>query len=214
MSDAQHASASIVAGEGEVLREARRLRWFLASFRRQIEMLTQQTGVAFALEERRLASVFVDWLHRFEAQRENADLDRRDFTHFAGGLMLRELIRHAPLKAERVPAGADRTNPAFYWPEGYAYVAYCLNVCEAVLEQEFHQHLDPFPDAEDITFWWSFRENTRQDPRWAIAFFDKFSGREPNWNAPEVFFARHPVRIRLHERSKTVAIVPRREPAE
>ena len=93
--------------------------------------------------------------------------------------------------------GADTANPAYYWPEGYACVAYCLTVCDAVLGQEFNAALTMTPELDDIGYWWTFRENTRDDASWAVAFFDKFSGREPDWDAPELFFSRRRQRAAL-----------------
>jgi hypothetical protein len=188
---------ALVADTPDIRHAARRLRWFSASFTRQVELLSEDSKVAYAIDQKKLARVFVAWLRTFEAHRRFADLDRRDFTHFVAGAMLRELIRENPLKATAVPVGADASNPAYYWPEGYAYVAYCLNVVDAVLEQEFDARLAPAPELDDIGFWWSFRENTRADPGWAIAFLDKFSGQEPSWDAPDLFFGRRRAKAAL-----------------
>ncbi len=180
----------LVAQTPDIRHAARRLRWFTASFERQIEVLSADSGVSYAIDRKKLAPAFVAWLRAFEAQRPDADGDRRDFTHFAAGLMLRELIRHDPVSVTALPPGADAANPAYYWPEGYAYVAYCLTVCDAVLGQEFAETLSLPPELDDIGYWWTFRENVRADSGWAVAFFDKFSGREPDWDAPELFFSR------------------------
>lgn len=185
-----------LAATPDIRHAARRLRWFAASFHQQVEILSADSGVAFEIDDRALARVFLAWLRRFEAHKDDAR-DLRDFTHFAAGAMLRELIRGAPLRAVRLPPDADSANPAYYWPEGYAYLAYCMNVCEAVLLQEFDARVALAPELDDIETWWSFRETTREDSRWAIAFFDKLSGVEPNWDAPELFFARHAVARRL-----------------
>jgi hypothetical protein len=188
---------ALVAGTPDIRHAARRLRWFAASFARQVEILSADSRVAYALDQKKLARAFVAWLRAFDAHRRFADLDRRSFTHFAAGLMLRELVRENPLRVTAVPVGADASNPAYYWPEGFAYVAYCLNVVDAVLAQEFDARLDPAPELDDIGFWWSFRENAREDPGWAIAFLDKFSGQAPSWDAPELFFARRGVKAGL-----------------
>ena len=187
----------LVAQTPDIRHAARRLRWFAASFARQIAVLSADSGVAYAIDRKKLAAAFVAWLRAFDAQRPHADADRRDFTHFAAGLMLRELIRHDPVSATALPPGADTANPAYYWPEGYAYVAYCLTVCDAVLGQEFNAALTMTPELDDIGYWWTFRENTRDDASWAVAFFDKFSGREPDWDAPELFFSRRRQRAAL-----------------
>ena len=190
----------LVVGTSDIRLAARRLRWFVASFRRQIEILSEDSGIVFDLDERKLARVFVSWLRRFEMIRANAALNRRDVTHYAAGLMLRELIVCSPLMAMRLPEGCDKRRPVCYWPEGFAYLTYCMTVCEAVLTQEFDIHIEPDADIEDIAVWWSFRENMIEDDRWAIPFFDKFSGHEANWDAPGLFFARRLIQKGLNER--------------
>lgn len=190
----------LVMGTSEVRLAARRLRWFSTSFRRQVEIVSRDTGIEFDLNERQLAAAFVSWLRQFEMVRASADLDRRDFTHFAAGTMLRQLISHAPLEATLPPQDKDPADPASYWPEGYTYLTYCMAVCEAVLQQEFGAHIEPDPELGDISVWWSFRENMREDVRWAIPFFDKFVGHEANWAAPGLFFSRRAIQegLRRH----------------
>ena len=81
-----------------------------------------------------------------------------------------------------------------FWPEGYLYTHYCLTLVRAILEQDFDVHPAPNPQLEDLRTWQSFRENFRQDPALAVAFFDVFMGVEPNWIFPESFLSRPAVR--------------------
>ena len=112
----------------------------------------------------------------------------RDFlAGFAAGLMLRTLIQHKPVSLVTRPAGADESNPAYFWPEGYLYVAFCLNVRGLVLQTDFHSEQNPSDSLNETRTWWSFRENVQQDPSLAIAFLDLFAGDEPDWSVPELF---------------------------
>ena len=86
--------------------------------------------------------------------------------------------------------GTDLTNPAFFWPEGYVYVAFCLNIRALVLEQEFDERQTVVPALGELRTWWSFRENVERDPGLAVAFLDLFAGEEPHWTAPDVFTPR------------------------
>ncbi len=172
----------------------RRLRWFRTSFREQLERIAAQSGVRYRLDERRLTAAFLDWLRAFEAQKPRSPRARRAYVGFAAGLMLQSLVRHAPLSVEALPEEADRTNPAYFWPEGYVYVAYCLTIRAAVLQQEFHEDLHTAPELHEIRSWWSFRENVEEDAELAIAFLDLFAGDVPNWSMPS-FFCERQVRL-------------------
>ena len=184
-------SATLIQTEQEdrrpVRKSVRRLRWFKASFHEQVDALSQVTGVTFDLDDRKLAAVFFDWLRAFEAQKPQNPEARRDYVGFAAGLMLESLVRWKPLTATGLPPAPDTSNPAYFWPEGYVYVAYCMNIRAAVLEQDFDEARDTAPAMEEIRTWWSFKENTAEDPALAIAFLDLFSGEDPNWSMPTVF---------------------------
>ncbi|MGP9789259.1 hypothetical protein [Roseinatronobacter sp. NSM] len=170
-----------------VRKAVQRLRWFHKSFHDQVAQCAQTTGVSFAVDDKKLTAGFIEWLRAFEAQKpQNAD-SRRAYVGFAAGLMLRTMIRHTPLTATRLPDRFDATDPAYFWPEGYVYVTFCLNIRAAVLEQDFHEDQRLAPELTDLRSWWSFRENIRHDPSLAIAFLDLFAGEVPNWTMSAVF---------------------------
>lgn len=170
-----------------VRRSARRLRWFIASFISQVDMLSADTRIEYQIDRKKLTNSFFRWLRAFNDQKpDNPDL-KFDYVGFAAGLMLRELIRQRPIQAIRLPEDADVDNPAYFWPEGYVYVAYCLNIRKAVLEQEFDVHTDVVPKLNEIRTWWSFKENVAEDPSTAFGFFDLFAGVNPNWVSPAIF---------------------------
>ena len=172
----------------EPVRKAiRRLRWFIGSFHAQVRQTSKETGVTFDVDDQILAAAFLDWLRAFEAQKPADPGDRMRYVGFAAGLMLRTLIRLKPVTVAGRPGDADDTNPAYFWPEGYLYVAYCLNIRSAVLEEDFDEHQTTVPEMREIRTWWTFRENVSEDPTLAIAFLDLFAGEDPHWSEPDLF---------------------------
>ena len=170
-----------------VRKSAQRLRWFVDAFERQIKHSETQTGNRFAVNRGVIAQVFAEWLQAFEAQKPTQNEDKLAYVGFAAGLMLRTLIRHKPVSLIDRPKNADEFNPAYFWPEGYLYVAFCLNVRGLVLETDFHSEQHPSDALNETTTWWSFRENVTENPSLAIAFLDLFAGDEPEWTMPELF---------------------------
>ncbi|MEM1064156.1 MAG: hypothetical protein AAF771_04610 [Pseudomonadota bacterium] len=166
---------------------AQRLRWFLGAFEGQVARTEEETGNRYAVDEDKLAAVFVDWLKAFNAQKPASSDDKVAYVGFAAGLMLRTLVSQKPVAVEASPEGADQSNPAYFWPEGYLYVAFCLNVRGLVLENEFHEIQHPGDALTDPRTWWSFRENVANDPSLAIAFLDLFAGDAPEWEMPQIF---------------------------
>jgi len=192
-----------------VRKTVRRLRWFKQSFNEQIGQLSARTGVQFAINEQAQAAAFVDWLRAFEAQKPTQAADRRRYVGFAAGLMLRALIKHAPLRVTAMPADADRDDPAYFWPEGYAYVSYCINVRAAVLQQDFDEQTSIAPELADVRTWWSFKENVQEDHSLGIAFLDLFTGVDPQWDMPDAFRGGDIRRITAH-----IASLPGADPAD
>jgi hypothetical protein len=165
----------------------RRLRWLRRALADQLAAISPGTGVAYRIDDRKLAAAFVSWLRRVEAQNPHDPARRRDFFTFAAGVMLEELIRRAPVAAGPLPAGADRDAPEYFWPEGFACTVFCVNVLSAILAQEFDARTDVVPSFFDIRSWWSFRENATEQVSSAVGFFDLFLGEEPDWEMPTVF---------------------------
>ena len=174
-----------------VRKSAQRLRWFVDAFERQVKNTETQTDNRFSVDRELMAQVFSEWRHAFEAQKPRHAEDRLAYVGFAAGLMLRSLIRHKPAVLIKRPDTADESNPAYFWPEGYLYVAFCLNVRGLVLESDFHSEQHPSDVLNETRTWWSFRENVAEDPSLAIAFLDLFAGDEPEWTMPELFRTGH-----------------------
>jgi hypothetical protein len=168
-------------------KSAQRLRWFVDAFERQVTNTESQTGNSFMIDGGILAQVFGEWLKAFEAQKPTRDQDKPAYVGFAAGLMLRTLIKHKPVSLVHRPDGADDSNPAYFWPEGYLHVCFCLNVRGLVLETDYHSEQRPSDALNETRIWWSFRENVHEDPSLAIAFLDLFAGDEPEWTIPELF---------------------------
>lgn len=192
-------SISALRGTGQPVRKTvRRLRWFKTSFNEQAEQVTADKGIGFVIHEQRQAACFIDWLRAFDAQKPKNRDSRRDYVGFAAGLMLRSLLKHEPVQVVSLPQDPDPKDPAYFWPEGYLYVAYCLSVRAAVLEQDFDEHLHLTPSLSDLATWRSFRENVREAPGLGIAFLDLFAGSDPEWEMPELFRSKDVKRIASH----------------
>ncbi|MEM0908119.1 MAG: hypothetical protein AAGJ94_12185 [Pseudomonadota bacterium] len=167
----------------------RKLRWFATAFERQAQQVTDETGVHFAIDMPTLAGVFVEWTKSVEAQKPSAPDERVAYVSFAAGLMLRGLIRQRPLTITSRAHPADPADAAQHWPEGYAYVSFCLNGRALVLAEDFQIEAPTTTNFCDCDTWWSFKENVEDDPNLAIAFFDLFTGDRPNWQFPQSFQA-------------------------
>jgi hypothetical protein len=123
---------------------------------------------------------------------------------FSAGLVLRELFREHPATAlASAPAAADAAIPgntseiARFWPEGFLYANFCVCGLAAVHEQEFGRKKELSTYANDLRFWWSFRENVAEFPANAIPFLDRIAGQEPNWTMPEALTERAAIRNAL-----------------
>jgi hypothetical protein len=83
-----------------------------------------------------------------------------------------------------IPVDADPDIAA--WPEGSAYASYCLGVALSVLDQDFNG-APPLSNAStDRRLWQSVRENIKDNPDYAIPFFDLMIGQIPNWQSPSL----------------------------
>lgn len=176
----------------DLAHEARRFRTILWSFERNLELLFKDTGLAAQVDHAALAEAFSRWRQAFDKTKHLADINRHDFVIYAAGLMLKELIETGPIKAIE---GKPGTLPALpgdidhrlkRWPEGYAYTSFCLSVAAAVLNETGEDEPEAAKATDDPRFWDSFRENARENPATAVAFFDMVCGVKPNWDAPDV----------------------------
>lgn len=190
----------------DLVHEARRFRTILWSFERNMDLLFKGTGLTVEVDNAALAEAFSRWRMAFDTSKYLATTDRRDFVIYAAGLMLKELIAAAPLKAvaglKQRLAGlpGDVDHRLKQWPEGYAYTSFCLSVAAAVLKEMGDDEPVSQAKVDDPRFWDSFRENTLESPAMAVAFFDVVCGQEPNWDAPDVPWLR-----RIVEREKKLA---------
>jgi len=180
----------------DLAHEARRFRTILWTFEKNLDLLFKGSGLAAEVDHEALADAFSRWRQAFDQTKHLADINRQDFTMYAAGLMLKELLAARPITGiaprevglPELPAKLDHRLQR--WPEGYAYTSFCLSVAAAVLNELG----DPEPHESGITddphFWDSFRENAAEDPAMAVAFFDMVCGLEPNWMAPDVAWMR------------------------
>ena len=171
-------------GESDLRHRIRDLRFFEESFRKNVQLSLPEGAKRSKTDQARLRSSFLAWLESFQSTRHLAEIDRKDFICFSAGSMLAELFRHAPLSVASEQGQTE--NPATVWPEGSAYVSYCLGVAITVLEQEFHLTAEIPESANDPRIWQSFKENVRENPDLAIPFLDMLLGQSPNWNEPDI----------------------------
>ena len=96
-----------LAESTDLTHEARRFRTILKSFERNLDLLFRDTAIAPHVDHAALATAFSNWRQRFDATKHLADTDRRDFTIYSAGLMLKELVAAAKAKWK-----TDRRNAA------------------------------------------------------------------------------------------------------
>ncbi len=181
-------SRRIWPSTNEPLRRAvRRLHWFRTAFTSYTQEMEKRIGVECDVDEKKLAAIFIAWLRAVNAQKPSSAKARSAYFDFAASLMLRELIANMPLKARTTPQLVDENSAAAFWPEGYICTLFCLAVHDAVVKQEFNAPLPQRPPIDNIRSWWSFRENSREDSRFAAGFLQRLMGHEPNWAMPDIF---------------------------
>lgn len=186
----------------DVRHRVRRLHWFQQSFKNEAAILGTRYNLTFQIDDRALVKAFFSWATFFEAQRGDAKRDRSDFAIFAGGLMLRELLRAVPAKCRAKTQYNDLgahdpiADICAFWPDGYLYTTFCMNLVQTILKQDFGICLAPYPRLDYLPAWHSFRENIAEDSSLAVPFFDLLLGKEPNWNSPQHFHSRPEVQRR------------------
>ncbi len=170
--------------EHDLKHRIRDMRFFEASFRRNVTLTLGQLGLRSKTDQARLRSSFLAWLEDFQSNRHFAEIDRRDFICFSAGRMLAELLRHDPLTlVAGLPAEPSTVE---HWPTGSAYVSYCLGVALSVMAQELPSTPDLSDRVTDPRIWHSFRENVHDNPDLAIPFLDLLLGQSPNWIEPRL----------------------------
>ncbi len=186
-----------LATSEDVRHQVRHLGWFRRSFKRCVALVGKDWGIEVSVDDAQLAKAFLDWANAFSEQRQYAELSRKDFANFAAGLLLKELIRNKVCAAGdtsrlNIPADANARVAEIikFWPEGFLYTSFCLSVLNAVLQQDFDSAVELKPIVQDLSAWWSFRENATEDASLAVGFLDTFIGNEPNWLQPNFALAR------------------------
>lgn len=173
----------------DLAHQARHFRTVLAGFRRNLDLLYEGVEAKPQIDSVAVAKAFAHWRQDFDATRHLAEKNRSDFVIYSAGSMVKELMRARPLQGAQAPGDQNHIGLS-RWPEGYAYVSFCLSVASAVLHSMGEEGLINEKLADQASFWDSFRENALEDASTAIGFFDLICGLEPNWNAPDVPWAR------------------------
>ncbi|ALN72436.1 hypothetical protein [Aureimonas sp. AU20] len=181
-------------GRSPIKRSIRRLAAFSHLVDHGLAQFNRRYGTDLTVSSRQLTRAFLEWVRRFDAQRELADRDRRDFSHFAAGLLFSSFIRNRPVQsaagqgAANELAGTSALRPEerliAFWPEGVFYFEFCITVLDKVLAEQSLEGIHLAPQAVELRSWQSFRENVQDDPNLAIPFLDLFLGGDPNWDYP------------------------------
>lgn len=184
----------------------RQLRWFTTAFRNNATLINDHFGFSYRIDESLLNQVFFDWIAEISKQDASASADRADYVVYVAGLALRELVRVNPVTLASegtAAAGADESTVQLirFWPEGFLYTNFCVCAAAAVHEQEFGEALNLDKVASDLRTWWSFRENSRENPDASIPFFDHFLGLKPNWQFPTMAQERAAIKKVLADRA-------------
>jgi hypothetical protein len=175
----------------DLVHRVRGLRFFVRHLSDGITEIARREGFRASVDQRRVAAVFVDWVGAITAQKAASRRNRRDYIVFSAGLLIERLLSSGAIVAE-IPAEARRTGAgaidpaARHWPEGFLAVSYCLKVLDIVLEQEGLERRRVQEISDDMSTWWSFRENFLEDATTTIPFFDLMVGNRPNWEVPTV----------------------------
>lgn len=190
-------------GASQWKRSIRRLGDFSRSVEFALNEFNRRYGTRLQLSRRDLTRAFLEWVRRFDAQRELADRDPRDFSHFSAGLLLGSLVRSRPVRgpADARWSAADAAGPeqrlVAFWPEGVFYFEFCITVLDRVLAEQRLEGIHLAPEALELRSWWSFRENVANDPDQAVAFLDLFLQGDPVWDMPTAARFRSAMRAEL-----------------
>lgn len=166
---------------------ARQAHWLQAAFRQYLQIVGEDIGCEFEVDSTKLAACFVKWLRAVSSQNPKDRALRQKYFGFSAGIMLRELLSDMPAKALDRPSKVPEDAPAAFWPEGIACTMFCLAVLHTVEVEEFKVRKNQSVDIDDLRFWWSLKENSRDDSNLVVPFFEKIIGVEPNWTLPGIF---------------------------
>ncbi len=202
-----------LGSRAEFRRSIRRLGDFSRTVEYALAQFNARHGIELRVVPRNLTRAFLEWVRRFEAQRNLADRDRRDFSHFAAGLMLSSFVANRPVEIVRPrPPAPRRSSPEEalidFWPEGVFYFEYCLTVLDKVLAEQSLEGIHLSLQALELRSWQSFRENVANDPDQAVPFLDLFLQGDPVWDFPTAARFRSALGGSLLGRAPTGSIAP------
>jgi hypothetical protein len=163
----------------------------LSSFRELLadycRTASPRAGMPLEIDDRALTTAFFSWTRTLEASERYLQRNAPDSYQFLVGALLAELLRaNAVRTIPGVESDArDGESPlAEWWPDGYALTNFCVDLVRRVTAQECGQIVSVSERFVDLRRWQSFRENLRQEPFIAIAYFDDFMGVAANWRNP------------------------------
>jgi hypothetical protein len=146
-------------------------------------------GVRLEIDDRNFTSAFFVWIDVLLSNQDYRHWNEPDYFQFSFGALLRELLHkravQSPMEAPALYSASPDNTPT-WWPTGYMLTHFCFELLKQTLRQECGMEAKLDDAASQPALWKSFRENLLEEPGLAIAYFDKFSGLEPNWREPSM----------------------------
>jgi len=199
--------------------DIRNLDWFIATFESYARSMETHIGRRFDFNEESLRLTYFDWIEQFESDaiKQYANDDYWDCVDYIAALGLTGLIRQNPLKLSSDEFVAEQLDPdklvrlfglklrkvddipgiIEFWPEGFVYVCFCITFINNLEQQKTGKTRRLNDDAFDLKrFWWTFKENVREDETAVVHFFDRILGNEPTPSKSNALEARRSMKER------------------
>ena len=207
----------------------RNLDWFVDTFESYARSMETHIGRRFDINDESLRQTYFDWIEQFESDaiKQYANDDYWDCVDYTAALGLTGLIRQNPLSLSSDEFVSDQLDPEKlvrlfglklrkvddipsiieFWPEGFVYVCFCITFINNLEQQKTGKTRRLNDDAFDLKrFWWTFKENVKEDETAVVHFFDRIMGNEPTLSKSNALEARRATKEkRLAELSSTQA---------
>ncbi len=147
--------------------------WMRTELPAWIDSRCQARGLGVVTDRAALGRAYWAWVALLAGAPEAEASHPVDFSHFAAGALLANLVRERVLPCAHQDLGAC--------------IGVLTDLCMTLLSA-WRGALGEAPVARDPALearhWSSFLENLGSDPNLAVGFVDLFSGREPVWRFP------------------------------
>ena len=157
----------------DVAARTRSWAWMRTALPAWIDSSCQARGLAVVVDRAALGRAYWAWVALLAGDPQAEAGHAVDFSHFAAGALLANLLRERVLPCAHQDLGAC--------------IGVLTDLCMALLSA-WRGALGEAPVLRDSALearhWSSFVENVGSDPNLAVGFVDLFSGREPVWRFP------------------------------